>query len=267
MLTVCFKAIQGEFVARTIAVANQKGGVGKTTTVAHLGAALAALDYQVLLIDIDPQAALTATFGIDPYKLDRSVYSVLMSDTLPLARILQGIGTARDLALAPASIDLAAAEVKLAKAGSRARRLSYALERSNIPFDFILIDTPPSLGLLTLNALVAAGEVLVPVQTHFLAMRGVRALMETIWRVKRKLNPDLRLLGLLPTMVNQQSQHAQEVIEELRAVFKTKVFDTLVTNSGRFAEAPLMQQTLIEADPQHEGAVAYRKLAERIANG
>ncbi len=251
---------------RTIVVANQKGGVGKTTTVAHLGAALAALGRRVLLVDLDPQAALTASYGLDPYNLPHSMYAILLQENMSLSRILRPVGHKGSMALAPASVDLAAAEVQLASARQRARRLEMALARNRVPFDYILIDTPPSLGVLTLNGLVAADEVLIPVQCHYLAMRGVRSLMEVIWRVKRRLNPRLRLLGVLPTMYDPTSQHAAEVVAELREVFKHKVFD-VVENSMRFAEAPLARQTLVDTAPNHQGAVAYRKLAEEIAHG
>lgn len=249
-------------MTRSIVVANQKGGVGKTTTVANLGAALSAMGKRVLLIDLDPQAALTATYGYDPYNLPSSMYSVLMSDSLSLARVMKPAGKAGSMALAPASVDLAAAEVKLVNAEQRAHRLKRAIEQNRIPFDFILIDTPPSLGLLTLNGLVGASEVLVPVQCHYLAMRGVRALMETIWRVKRKLNPGLRLAGLLPTMYEDSARHSQEVVSELRTVFGNKVYNFSVPVSIKFAEVPVAQRSLVEHDPNHKGALAYRKLAE-----
>jgi chromosome partitioning protein len=249
-------------LTRIIVVANQKGGVGKTTSVVNLGAALAEMGLLVLLVDLDPQAALTATYGLDPYNLPRSMYSVLMHGTTSLARVLRPAG--KSMALAPASVDLAAAEVQLANVEGRARRLRQALERNRIPFDFILIDTPPSLGLLTLNGLVGAQEVLVPVQCHYLAMRGVRALMETIWRVKRRLNPQLRLLGLLPTLYDPGSLHADEVVRELRDVFGPKVFDVLIKTSEQFAEAPVARQSLVDYNPRHEGAAAYRRLAEVI---
>jgi len=252
-------------LTRSIVVANQKGGVGKTTTVANLGAALAAMGNRVLLIDLDPQAALTATYGINPYKLPRSMYSVLVHEGSSLARVLHPAGEST-MAIAPSSVDLAAAEVQLVNAPNRAQRLRTAIENNRIPFDYILIDTPPSLGLLTLNGLVGTQEVLVPVQAHFLAMRGVRSLMEVVWRVKRRLNPELRLLGLLPTMYQPESQHNVEVVNELKRVFKTKVFDVLVHNSYAFAEAPVVNKSLVEQNPQHEGALAYRKLAEVIAN-
>lgn len=252
-------------MTRTIAVANQKGGVGKTTTVSNLGAALASMGKRVLLIDLDPQAALTATYGLDPYKLPRSMYSVLVQEGASLARVLHPAGIT-SMSIAPASVDLAAAEVQLANAPNRAHRLRTALEQSRIPFDYILIDTPPSLGLLTLNGLVGANEVLVPVQAHFLAMRGVRALMEVIWRVKRKLNPQLKLLGLVPTMYQTNSQHSKEVVTEMRKVFKTKVFDVLIYNDMAFAEAPVAQKSLVEQSPDHPGALAYRKLAEGVVS-
>lgn len=253
-------------MARTIVVANQKGGVGKTTTVANLGAALAEAGNRVLLLDLDPQAALTASYGLDPYHLQRSTYSILLHENMSLARILRPVATNRRIALAPASVDLAAAEVQLVSAESRAFRLKNTLERNKIPFDYVIVDTPPSLGLLTLNGLVAADEVLVPVQCHYLAMRGVRSLMETIWRVKRRLNPDLSLLGLLPTMYASDSRHAREVVEELKAVFGGKVFTFVIEHSFAFAEAPVAQKTLVDMFPEHEGAAAYRRLAEEIMN-
>ncbi len=250
-------------MTKTIVVANQKGGVGKTTTVANLGAALASLERRVLLIDLDPQAALTATFGIDPYNLPRSVYSLLVNETTTLARVLRPAGLT-GMAIAPASVDLAAADLQLVNAEGRAFRLRDAINLNHIPFDYIVIDTPPSLGLLTLNGLVAASEVLIPVQCHYLAMRGVRALMETVWRVKRRLNPNLRLLGILATMYDTNGRHSKEVLNEIREVFGPKVFDMVIENDSRFAEAPVAQQALIDYDPLHKGSTAYKNLAEVI---
>ncbi|MEJ2147895.1 MAG: ParA family protein [Chloroflexota bacterium] len=253
-------------MTRTIVVANQKGGVGKTTTVANLGAALAMMGRRVLLIDLDSQGALTATFGLDPYNMPRSMYNIMLNENTSLNRTIRAVGTRTRLGLVPASVDLAVAEVQLVNANDRAQRLQNALRQNRIPLDFILIDTPPSLGMLTLNGLVSADEVLVPVQCQYLAMRGVRALMETIWRVKRRLNPDLRLLGLLPTMYHPSIRHSAQVVHEMREVFGPKVFDIVVRNSSRFAEAPVANMTLVEYAPEHEGAQAYRKLAEVIAN-
>nr|MBN1228958.1 ParA family protein [Anaerolineae bacterium] len=253
-------------LTRTIVVANQKGGVGKTTSVANLGAALSLLGHQVLLIDLDPQAALTASFGIDPYSISTGTPQLLMRDRFPLSRSLVPVGPGRRIGLMPASLSLAAAEVQIAFLPDRTTRLQQALQRNLVPFDYILIDTPPSLGLLTLNGLVAAREVLIPVQCHYLAMRGVRGLIETIWRVKRKLNPDLSLLGLFATMYDPYSRHSVEVIAELRSVFKTKVFNVIIPENVRFAEVPVAGKTLVEYMPEHEGARAYWQLAEVIAS-
>ena len=252
-------------MTRIIVVANQKGGVGKTTAVANLGAALSERGKRVLLIDLDPQSALTATFGLDSYNMPRSMYSVMVHDQASLTRILRPAGDTK-MALAPGSVDLAAAEVQLVKRADRAYRLDQALRRSRVPFDYIIIDTPPSLGLLTLNGLVASGEVLIPVQTHYLAMRGVRSLMESIWRVKRRLNPSLQLLGLLPTMYRPGDRHAAEVVHELREVFGPKVFEVVINENSRFAEAPVAHQTLLSYAPDNEGAGAFRRLAEEIAD-
>lgn len=253
-------------MGRTLVIANPKGGVGKTTTVANLGVALAASGERVLLIDVDPQAALTASLGLDPYNLPTSIYDVLLGERVALSRAVRPVEGAPGVSLVPASPELAAGEAQLARLPDRALRLRQALERAELPFDFILIDTPPSLGLLTLNALVAAQELLIPVQTHYLAMRGVRLLMETVWRVKQDLNPGLHLIGVLPTMVEPGSRHAREVVHELREVFNSKVYGIGIVFSDAFAEAPVAGQSLVQQQPKHRGAVAYRKLAEVIAN-
>ncbi len=252
-------------MTRVIVTANQKGGVGKTTTVANLGAAFAERGYRVLLIDLDPQGALSASFGVDPYEVTRSSYSLLMYDRFSLPRALMTLG--ENLALIPASVDLAVSEIELGGWGDRAYRLRNALQRSRIPFDFMLIDTPPSIGVLTANGLCAAQEVLVPVQCNYLAMRGVRAVIDVVERVRQSLNADLKLLGIIATMYRPDSVHAQEVVGELRAVFEDKVFNTLIADSEVYAEAPIAGQSVLSYYPEHPAAEAYRALAEEIANG
>ncbi|NDJ76268.1 MAG: ParA family protein [Chloroflexi bacterium] len=252
-------------MTRTLVIANQKGGVGKSTSVMNLGVAMAERGMRVLLIDMDPQGGLTAAFGVDYYDIRRSAFSLIMYNHVSLARVLRPIRG--KLALVPASIDLAAAEIELAKYADRAHRLRLSLQRSRIPFDFIFIDTPPGLGILTANGLVAADEVLVPVQCHYLAMRGVRALMDTVVRVKSKLNPSLRLAGLFGTMYRPNSPHSQEVVSELRDVFGPKFYKNLINYDDAVAEAPVAGLSMLEYMPRHPVAHGYRALAEEIARG
>jgi chromosome partitioning protein len=252
-------------MTRTLVIANQKGGVGKSTSVMNLGVALAEKGLRVLLIDLDPQGGLTATFGIDSYDIRRSAFSLIMYSHISLARVMRPVRG--KLALVPASIDLAASEIQLAAISDRAHRLRQSLQRSRVQFDYILIDTPPGLGILTANGLVAADEVLIPVQCQYMAMRGVRALMETVVRVKNSLNPTLRLAGLFGTMYRPDSRHAQEVVDELKAVFGQKMFKTLIYYDDVVAEAPVVGLSVLEYIPRHSIAQGYRALAEEIAGG
>lgn len=245
-------------------VANQKGGVGKTTTVANLGAALAERGKTVIVADLDPQGALTAGLGLDPYALTRTAYSLLMRDHSSVAGVLRPVGPG--LWLIPASVDLAAVEYQLADAPDRAYRLKHALERSRVPADFVIVDTPPTLNLLTVNGLTAATELLIPVQCQYLAMRGVRGLLESIWRVHERLNPGLNLLGVLPTMYKRDSEHAREVVAELRAVFDHKVFDILIEDEEAVARAPVARTSVLTYRPDSAAAAAFRRLAEEIAH-
>lgn len=252
-------------MTRTLVIANQKGGVGKSTSVMNLGIALAEQGKRVLLIDLDPQGGLTAAFGIDSYDIRRSAFSLIMYSHVSLARVMRPVRS--KLALVPASIDLAASEIQLAGMADRAHRLKLSLQRSRIAFDFVLIDTPPGLGILTANGLVAATEVLIPVQCQYLAMRGVRALMDTVVRVKNNLNPTLKLAGLFGTMYRPNSQHAQEVVDELREVFGPKMYKTLIHYDDVVAEAPIVGLSVLEYIPRHPIAQGYRALAEEVAGG
>lgn len=250
-------------MVRTLVIANQKGGVGKSTSVMNLGVALSERGFRVLLIDLDPQGGLTAAFGVDSYDIRRSAFSLLMYSHVSLARVMRPVRAT--LALVPASLDLAAAEIQLASVEDRAHRLQASLQRSRVPFDYILIDTPPGLGILTANGLVAADEVLIPVQCQYMAMRGVRALMDTVVRIKNNLNGGLRLGGLFGTMYRTESRHAQEVVEELREVFGAKMFKTLIHYDDVVAEAPIVGLSVLEYIPRHPIAQGYRSLAEEVA--
>ncbi len=250
-------------MARTIAVANQKGGVGKTTTVINLGVALARMKKKVLLIDMDPQGSLAAGLGLEPDSLDLTIYNALLSPDLPISRVIRPYQAYLDLA--PANIDLSAAEIELIAEIRRETILRNILSGLVNWYDFILIDCPPSLGLLTANCLCASQEVLIPLQCEYFAMRGLRLLLDTIEKIRARLNPDLRLLGILPTMYATGTIHAREVVEEIRSVFGELVFDIVVQKSIRFAEASVTNQALLDYAARHPGAQAYQALAQRIA--
>ncbi len=249
-------------MTRVIVVANQKGGVGKTTLVVNLGAALAELGQKVILADLDPQSALTAGLGFDPYTLTRTAYTLLTRDHVSLASVLRPIGD--NLVLVPGSVDLAAVEYQLADAPDHAFRLRNAFFRSRVPADFILIDTPPSLGMLTVNGLVAATELLLPVQCQYLAMRGVRGLLESIWLIHERLNPDLNLLGVVATMYKTGSDHSREVLDELREVFEQKLFDSVIQDEDAVAKAPVACKSVLAYSPRSSAAAAFRRLAQEV---
>lgn len=248
-----------------IAIANQKGGVGKTTTAINLGAALAELGRHTLLMDMDPQSALSGAVGLDSNNLPQTIYNVLVDSGVPMRAIIRQLRP--NLDIAPSNIDLAAAEVELVSAMGREYILKEVIAPVRDDYDYVLIDAPPSLGLLTVNALTASNEVIIPLQCEYLALRGMRFLLETIEKVKTKLNPELEIRGILPTMYNTRTLHAQEVVEEIRSMFGDKVFDVVIKSSIRFAEAPLAHQPILEYDPNHAGAMAYRQLAEVIVDG
>ena len=246
-------------MARIIAVANQKGGVGKTTSTISLGAALAEQGQRVLLVDSDPQASLTDAIGIDAASLTQSLYDVLLGK-VPLSDVL--VEVAR-LTVAPATIDLAAAEFQLNNEIGREQILSNALVRVAAQFDTILIDCPPSLGIMTINALTAADELIIPVECHYMALRGLNQLMDTIEKVQRRLNPRLRVVGVIPTMFNDRTVHENEVLQTLQEQFLNLV-TTPVRRSVRFAETALAGKPLLAYDPHHPGVQAYRTIAREV---
>ncbi|MCJ7677735.1 MAG: ParA family protein [Anaerolineales bacterium] len=245
-----------------LAIANQKGGVGKTTTVVNLGAALAERGQHVLLVDLDPQGALTAWCGLDPYTLTPTTYSLLTQDGVRLGQIVRPIG--ERLWLAPGSVDLAAAEYLLMNRPDRARRLADLLRAEADQVAYVLIDTPPSLGLLTVNALTAAEAVLVPVECRYLAMRGIRAILDSVGTVRERLTPALDLLGLLPTMYQPASTHSRQVVEELRSAFHERVFDTVIELDEALATAPAARLPVLLHRPESAAAAAYRRLASEV---
>lgn len=249
-------------MARTIAVANQKGGVGKTTTVVNVGVALANLKQKTLLIDMDPQGALSAGLGVNAYAVEHTVYTALLEPEFSIHRAIQPIKAYLDLI--PANIDLAGAEMELIAEIRREFILRRVLEPLQSWYDIILIDCPPSLGVLTMNGLCAADEVLIPLQCEYFAMRGIRMLLDNIDKIKVRLNPELELAGILATMYATGTIHAREVLEEIRSVFGDKVFDVVIHKSIRFAESSVANQAIVEYAGVHKGAAAYRRLARLL---
>lgn len=243
-----------------IAVLNQKGGVGKTTTTINLAAAIAKSGSNVLVIDLDPQANATSGFGIDKTKLKTSIYEVLVSGSKANEAVIDSGIT--NLSVLPATTALAAAEQELVSVMSRESVLKNAIV--NLSYDYIFIDCPPSLGLLSINALVAAGSVLIPVQTEFYALEGLGLLMQTIQRVQAGLNSQLRLLGVVMTMVDPRNSLSGQVIAEIKKHFDEHVFNTYIPRNVRLAEAPSFGKTIFEHDKWSKGSRAYKALAKEV---
>src|SRR3954453_4618501 len=250
---------------RFMAVANQKGGVGKTTTAVNLGAALAELGYRVLVVDLDPQGNATTGLGINARNLQASIYDVIMNDT-PLDDCIEETSL-RNLFVAPAKIDLAGAEIELVPAFSRELKLRRALEDIAGDFDFTLIDCPPSLGLLTVNGLAAATEVLVPIQCEYYALEGLGQLLKNVSLVQTNLNPRLELSAIVLTMYDARTRLAEQVAREVRDHFGDTVCRTIVPRTVRLSEAPSFGQPVIVFDSSSRGALAYRELAKEVSGG
>lgn len=247
------------------AVANQKGGVGKTTTTVNLGAALAELDWRVLIVDLDPQANATTGLGVEARNFDNSIYDVLLHD-FPMEDCIEPTNL-KNLFIVPATIDLAGAEIELVAAMSRELRLRRAISAVVEDFAFILIDCPPSLGLLTVNGLAAASEVLVPIQCEYYALEGLGQLLRSVDLVRANLNPRLDLSTILLTMYDGRTRLADQVATEVRNHFGDKVCKTVIPRSVRLSEAPSFGQPVTVHDPHSAGAVAYRALAEELSGG
>jgi chromosome partitioning protein len=245
--------------AEVIAFANQKGGVAKTTTTLNLAVAFAESGHRVLCIDMDPQGNLTMSQGIDPDKVEKSLYDVLVND-MPISEIIQH----REIDIAVASIDLAGAEIAMSTKIGRERSLEKALKEVAGDYDFVCIDTPPSLGLLTINALTAASKVIVPVQCEYLSMRGLVQLQNTLKMIQENLNPDVKIEGILPTMLDSRTVHAKEAVEILEENFGDLVFKSRIKKAIKFAEAPVKGASVLKYDPQGNAAGYYRELAKEV---
>jgi chromosome partitioning protein len=249
-------------MGRVISFANQKGGVAKTTTTLNLGVAFAEQNLRVLLVDLDPQGNLTMSQGLNPDTIERSMFDVLVH-RLPLEEVIHHA----EVDLAVSSIDLAGAELALSSMIGRERALEKALASVKDNYDYVLVDTPPSLGLLTINALVASNGVIVPVQCEYLSLRGLVQLENTLSMIRENLNPTVEIEGILPTMYDKRTLHSREAVEILQENFGELVFDTKIRKTVRYAEAPVKGISVLKYDPSGNAAEAYRRLAKEVLNG
>ena len=247
---------------QVLALANQKGGVAKTTTTLNLGVAFRERGLRVLCIDLDPQGNLTMSQGMNPDTIERSMFNVLVH-RMPLSEVIEP----REVDIAVASIDLAGADMALSSQIGRERALQKALDPIKDRYDYVLIDTPPSLGLLTINAFVAATGVIVPVQTEYLSLRGLVQLENTLQMVRENLNPQVEIIGILPTMYDRRLTHSREADEILRENFGDLVYNTRIRKTIRYAEAPVKGQSVIAYEPDGEAAALYRDLAKEVLSG
>ena len=249
--------------ARIIALANQKGGVGKTTTTISLGAALAEAGKKVLLVDFDPQGGCAIGLGIEPGTLDISVYNALLDRSIDVEEVVHKTNFP-GLDLIPSNIDLAAAEIMLVQEVAREQTLMRVLAPLRTGYDFILIDCPPSLGLLTINGLTAADGVIIPLECEYYALRGMALLMDSIDRIRERLNPRLNIDGIVATMYDPRTLHGKEVMARVKEAFGRNLFDTVIRKTIRFAEAPVAGEPILSYAPTSVGADAYRKLAQEV---
>ena len=255
-------ATEGTTLQRVIVFANQKGGVAKTTTTLNLGVAFKEQGHRVLVVDLDPQGNLTMSQGMNPDAIERSMFDVLVH-RLPISEVIQPA----EVDVAVSSIDLAGAELALSSLIGRERALEKSLLEVRDRYDFVLVDTPPSLGLLTINAFVAATGVIVPVQCEYLSLRGLVQLENTLAMVRENLNPDVRIEGILPTMFDSRTLHAREAVEILEENFGDLVFRTRIRKTVRYAEAPVKGSSIMKYDPSGTAAEAYRDLAKEVLDG
>ncbi len=249
--------------ARIIALCNQKGGVGKTTSTINLGAALAEVGRRVLLVDFDPQGALSVGLGVQPHQLDRTAYNLLMERGVTVDDVLLKTSVA-GMDLLPSNIDLSAAEVQLVGEVAREQTLARALAPAVDDYDFVLIDCQPSLGLLTVNALTAAHGVIIPLECEFFSLRGVALLIDTVDKVRERLNPQLKLDGILATMYDGRTLHGREVFARVVEAFGDAVFDTVISRTVRFPETTVAGEPITTWAPTSTGATAYRNLAREV---
>ena len=248
--------------SQVVVLANQKGGVAKTTTTLNLGVAFAEQGFKVLLVDLDPQGNLTMSQGLNPDSIERSMFDVLVH-RMAIEQVIES----REVDIAVSSIDLAGADMALSSQIGRERALDKALAPIRDRYDYILIDTPPSLGLLTINAFVAATGVIVPVQTEYLSLRGLVQLENTLAMVRENLNPRVEIIGIVPTMFDKRQTHSREADEILRESFGDLVYNTRIRKTVRFAEAPVKGQSVLAYDSNGEAARMYRDLAKEVLNG
>jgi chromosome partitioning protein len=251
---------------RAIAIANQKGGCGKTTTAVNLATAFAMLGRQVLIVDLDPQGHTTLALGCDPGMLDKTIYHALTNARIPISRVVRS-SNEKNLDLAPSNILLSGVELELATMYSREYILSQQLSNMNDCYDICIIDCSPSLSLLTLNALVASEEVIIPVEVQYYAIEGLRQLMETIDVVKQRFNYNLNILGILLAFVESRTILSRQIQRQMREFFGELVFDTVISRTVRLAEAPSAGQSIFSYAPECKGAFEYMALAEEILNG